>query len=490
MKSFWSGLIILMAMTAFARGDNNIKSAGLAGSWYPGSQAELSSMLDQDLAAVKDVPVNADIAVIVSPHAGYVFSAPVAAYGFKAAAANKKVSTVIILAPSHHISFKGAAVWSEGGFETPLGVAAVDTALAQKILAADKRFSFRQDVFTGIPGRAENSVETQIPLIQKVFPEAKIVPVILGFPPEPDVLKSMAQALALAVGDRDDVLVDVSVDQSHFHSDKEARAIDQVGLNAIEAMDIDALWQGHQDGRMEVDGFHVVATAMMYAKARGFNKAKVLRHATSADVTKDLSSVVGYASIMMYRDRTVPGIQPLSMAQRKRLVHIARTALDAFVRTGKAPAVDEDDARLSVEEGAFVTLTKQGQLRGCIGNIMGQGPLFKTVRAMAVAAASEDPRFNPVTADELNDIDVEVSVLSRPRLARADEIVLGTHGVIVRQGRKGGVFLPQVATETGWSKERFMSELCAQKAGLPPECWKDPLTTIEIFTADVFGEKE
>jgi AmmeMemoRadiSam system protein A len=180
----------------------------------------------------------------------------------------------------------------------------------------------------------------------------------------------------------------------------------------------------------------------------------------------------------------------LSSEQKKRLLAIARTTLDIFVTTGKAPDVDEKDPRLLQEEGAFVTLTKHGQLRGCIGNIIGRGPLFKTVHDMAVSAASEDPRFHPVTADELKDIEVEVSVLSKPRPARADEIVLGKHGVIVSRGFfNRGVFLPQVATETGWSKEKFLSELCSQKAGLPSDCWKDPATTLEIFTAEVFGEK-
>ena len=110
---------------------------------------------------------------------------------------------------------------------------------------------------------------------------------------------------------------------------------------------------------------------------------------------------------------------------------------------------------------------------------------------MAVAAVRDDPRFTPVTAAELKDIRVEVSVLSKPRAVKsADEIIMGKHGVIVRRGMQGGVFLPQVATETGWTKEHFLSELCSQKAGLPPDCWKDPATRLEVFTAEVFGEKE
>jgi AmmeMemoRadiSam system protein A len=181
----------------------------------------------------------------------------------------------------------------------------------------------------------------------------------------------------------------------------------------------------------------------------------------------------------------------LTNAHKKRLLEIARSTVDTFVKTGKIPDFDEKDSRFLQEEGAFVTLTTPAGLRGCIGHIIGEGPLFRTVRDMAVAAASEDPRFTPVTPGELKDVHVEVSVLSKPRTVKdADEIVLGKHGVIVRRGMQGGVFLPQVATETGWTKERFLSELCSQKAGLPPGCWKDPATRLEVFTAEVFGEKE
>ncbi len=487
-------IAVFLAMThSFSFAQENIKEARLAGSWYPGTRAELTRMLDVFFAGVGDPGTSGavDIGVIVSPHAGYPFSGPVAAYGFKAVQ-SKNVSTVIILAPTHHFAFQGAAIWPEGAFTTPLGTVAVDKELADKVIAADKLFSFRRDIFEGKPGQPENSVETQIPFIQRAFPQAKIVPIIMGYPPDPRVIEATAAALVKAVGDREDVLVDVSVDQSHFHPLAQANSIDKAGLDAIEKFDIQGLWDGHAAGRMEVDGFHVVTAAMIYARARGYSSAKVLRHATSADVTADASSVVGYASIIFFRKLERPqGVAPLTAAHKERLLAIARASVDAFVKTGKAPAVDEKDARLLEEEGAFVTLKKQGSLRGCIGNIIGQGPLFMTVRDMAVAAASEDPRFSPVSPAELKDVDVEVSVLSKPRAVKnAGEIIMGTHGVIVRRGARGGVFLPQVATETGWSKERFLSELCSQKAGLPPDCWQDPATTLEVFTAEVFGEKE
>ncbi len=498
-------LIFSMVFMSPIFADDNLKKPNVAGAFYPGNANELSRNVEEYLNSAGQVATSGPVGVIISPHAGYVYSGSVAAYGYKAVS-KQDVKTVIIFSPSHYFPFDGVAVWAAGSFKTPLGQVQVDEEMAREFMAQDQRFKFDRTVF-----EREHGIETQLPFIQKVFPEAKIVPVIFG-QPNLSVAEAVGQALAKVIGQRTDVLVDVSSDQSHFHLDYEARLIDRRGLDAIEAMEIDKFWNGHATGQMEVDAFHAITAAMIYAQQAGYTEAKVLKYATSADKTGDLSRVVGYASVAFSRPagsqpspvavaaeaakppapKAAAGVAELGEGQKKRLLEIARTTLDSFVKTGRAPEVTENDPRLLQEEGAFVTLMKQGHLRGCIGNIIGQGPLFRTVRSMAIAAASEDPRFNPVTEDELKDIDVEISVLSRPRtVLNADEIVLGKHGVIVSRGYfNRGVFLPQVATETGWSKEMFLSELCSQKAGLPRDCWKDPATTLEVFTAEVFGEKE
>ncbi|HSV44007.1 MAG TPA: AmmeMemoRadiSam system protein A, partial [Candidatus Bathyarchaeia archaeon] len=185
------------------------------------------------------------------------------------------------------------------------------------------------------------------------------------------------------------------------------------------------------------------------------------------------------------------GAGTLTPAQKKRLITIALETIRLYVSEGKTMDVQEGDERLNQQEGAFVTIHKHGQLRGCIGNIVGRQPLYLTVRDMAVAAAAQDPRFNPVSKEELREIDIEISVLSEPRPAASpEEIQMGVHGVIVKRGFHQGVFLPQVATETGWSREEFLSQLCGQKAGLPPDAWKDPRTQLLIFTATVFSESD
>ena len=172
------------------------------------------------------------------------------------------------------------------------------------------------------------------------------------------------------------------------------------------------------------------------------------------------------------------------------LLNIAKETVEAKILGKSLTEYEIKDERLNWQEGAFVTLKIRGELRGCIGQIIPSSkPLWQVVRDMAVSASTEDPRFPPVSKSELDKLEYEVSVLSAPeRVDDWQKIELGKHGVIVKQGYQSGVFLPQVATETGWDKETFLSELCSQKAGLAPNCYKDSNTEIQIFTAQVFGE--
>ena len=177
--------------------------------------------------------------------------------------------------------------------------------------------------------------------------------------------------------------------------------------------------------------------------------------------------------------------------QKKRLLEIARRSIEHYLNTAKKLEVSESDPALVEQCGAFVTLHKHNQLRGCIGNIIGNQPLYLTIRDMAVEAAVNDPRFPALSKKELDegDVEIEISVLSPlQKVINPDEIELGKHGVLIRKGYRSGVFLPQVATETGWSKHEFLSNLCAHKAGLSPSAWKDPSTEIYIFSAEVFSE--
>ena len=173
------------------------------------------------------------------------------------------------------------------------------------------------------------------------------------------------------------------------------------------------------------------------------------------------------------------------------MLELAEKAITYYLKNGKRLQIEESDTVLNKEMGAFVTLHKDGRLRGCIGNLIGRGPFYLTVRDMAVEAATGDPRFKPVTLDEMKDIDIEISALSpMEKIDDPQKIEMGKHGVMVRSGFTSGVYLPQVATETGWSREEFMNSLCAEKAGIPENSWKTGKCEIYIFTAEVFGGKE
>ncbi len=175
--------------------------------------------------------------------------------------------------------------------------------------------------------------------------------------------------------------------------------------------------------------------------------------------------------------------------QKKRLLKVARDTIAEYAKTKKILDVKESDPLLNESLGAFVTLHKNKKLRGCIGMTIGRGPLCLTIRNMAIAAAFEDTRFMPVTEEEVDDIDIEISVLSKMKLINdPEEIVMGKHGVLVKSGFRSGLFLPQVAAEFAYSKEEFLSVLCAEKAGLPSDAWKKEGIEIYIFTAEIFKE--
>lgn len=183
----------------------------------------------------------------------------------------------------------------------------------------------------------------------------------------------------------------------------------------------------------------------------------------------------------------------LTQDQRRELLQIARRALVLYFEHGRTPEFESDDPTFLQPAGAFVSLHRraptghQPRLRGCIGTFDGRDPLIDTVTRMAIAAATQDPRFEAVRADELPGLEIEISVLSPRRDARAEEVEVGRHGVYISHGSHRGVLLPQVAMEHGWDRETFLDHTC-QKAGLPKQAWRDTETRIQIFSAEVFGE--
>ncbi|MDQ7778407.1 MAG: AmmeMemoRadiSam system protein A [Planctomycetota bacterium] len=180
----------------------------------------------------------------------------------------------------------------------------------------------------------------------------------------------------------------------------------------------------------------------------------------------------------------------LSPSDKKTLLQIARETIASIVQSRKRPAFDVTSPALTANGAAFVTLNKRGQLRGCIGHVDATGPLWSTVRDMATAAATQDPRFHPVTKDEVAQLHIEISVMTpMKKVSSPEEIVVGKHGLMMVRSFRSGLLLPQVATEYGWTREEFLQHTCL-KAGMSPDAWKDPATEIYCFSAEVFGEEE
>jgi len=461
-----------------------IRPPAVAGSWYPGDADELTQMVDGFLAAVKPVD-GAPIGLIV-PHAGYVYSGPVAAYGFRQLEQGEYDVAVVIAADHQPPISNPISVWAEGGFETPLGVVPVDVELAQALVAADPRITFD-------PAAHENEhpIEIELPFLQRVCPGCRIVPVLMGADDE-ETVQALANALLSVLPGKRAVVI-ASSDLSHYPTYDDALVVDGATLGAIETGD-PARVRGTIEALMAA-GFPNLATCacgegpilvtMRVAAGLGADTVTVLRYANSADSPQgNKEQVVGYGAVMFWRYEP----PDLTEAQREELLSLARTTIAEYLKTGEIPDYKTDDPVLTRRSGAFVTLKEHGELRGCIGHMRADTPLYRVVQEMAVSAATSDPRFPPMTADELGEVSIEISVLSPlRRLTDTQQIEVGTHGLMIFKDGHQGVLLPQVPVEQGWDREEFLENLCL-KAGLLPDCWREE-AALYTFTAVVFSEE-
>lgn len=225
--------LVVMARPVFPQ---NIKLPNVSGQFYDADPKKLSQDVGAYLKDADTIPVEDDVQIVIAPHAGYMYSGSVAGYSFKAVS-QKKFKTIVILAPSHFYGFAKASVWSQGGFQTPLGTVVVDEEFAQKLSAFDEQFVFDQQAY-----QKEHSLEVEIPFLQKTFADFKIVPVILGQMSYANCQK-LAVALDQLIGKRSDVLVVVSSDMSHYHDGKAAKTMDEASLDSIKKLEAKDLYQ-------------------------------------------------------------------------------------------------------------------------------------------------------------------------------------------------------------------------------------------------------
>ena len=470
--------LALVTALPCAASDTNPKARppAVAGLFYPHGSEELRETVLTFLRKARGVDMPSKIRGLVSPHAGYVYSGIVAAAGYRQI--HSSIKTVFLLGPSHRYPLRGASVAGVKAYRTPLGkVPVASLALTLKKLP----------LFESIPEahEREHCLEVQLPFLQVKLRDFEIIPILMNRT-DPE---AVATTLAPHIGE--DTLVVASSDLSHYYSYETAVTSDRICTSAI---------SGGKFSDMplcEACGKQAVLILMHIAKIKGW-RGILIDYRNSGDTAGGKNRVVGYASIGFVDGKEVSGKmkQTLSAHDRKTLLKLARSAIEAkLVKGAKLEAPESPSAALTQERGCFVTLHKHGQLRGCIGTIEPVSSLVECVERNAQSAAFHDPRFSPLSAEELSAIDIEVSALTVPeRLHFKDAEELksklepNVHGVILSRGSNRSTFLPQVWKQLP-DHEQFLEHLCL-KGRMSPKAWQDPKTTVEVYQAEVFGEED
>ncbi len=453
----------------------DVRKPVVAGAFYPGIATELARRVDRFLDNVEQRKVEGKLIAIIVPHAGYDYSGQVAAYAYKEVE-GRSFKRVILMGASHRLSFDGISVGEYDYYQTPLGRVKVDREFINELVKSGGKIGFVREAHEG-----EHSLEVQLPFLQTVLKENfEIVPIIFG---NSSFQNSQFLALNLVKLVDDETLIVCSTDLSHYHDYNTAKKMDQAAVDAVLKNDIELFAAMLEKGSCEACAVPAVITTMLVAPAVGANRVQLLKYANSGDVSGDRSRVVGYASIAYSYESS-----PLSVEEKKQLLKIARGSLEKHLTGKRLPEVKIGAGALAERRGAFVTLTKHGQLRGCIGYIQPIKPLAEAVQDMAIAAATKDMRFSPVTGNELKEIEIEISVLSKlEKVKDVDEIKIGRDGLYIIKGWRSGLLLPQVATDWGWNREQFLEQVC-QKAGLPKDAWREKDAVLYRFSAEIFHE--
>jgi AmmeMemoRadiSam system protein B/AmmeMemoRadiSam system protein A len=497
------------------------REPALAGAWYPDGRAALLSAAHLLMRVGQpDPPPPVRPIALVVPHAGWNYSGPVAGTAYRLLHPGD-FDRVVVVGPSHHEAFRGYALDDASAYRTPIG----GVPLCEGAFAALEGPEARP-----LPAAVgpEHSVEIQVPFLQAALGRFCLVPVLVG-ETSPEDERAFAARLA-KLDDRRTLFV-FSSDFSHYGprfdyqpfgplseaTNARVRAMNERAVTLLSRGDADGFRAYLGETGNTICGRNGLATMLeLLAKVAPAAHATVLGAYASSDIAglKDDSSV-SYVAMAFVRDggtlaeaplvappqlRDAPPDTPkLPLDDAVRLVRLARAALDTELR-----GTDDLERQLSdwprgsdreARQGVFVTLNRKGaeaarlgKLRGCIGQPEPTYPLYYgTVRA-ALDAALHDPRFPPVTAEELPRLGVEVTVLSPHRpIASPGEIRLGTHGIVLQKDGHAALFLPQVAPEQGWGVEETLDALC-EKAGLPRGAWREGGARLSVFTGQVIEE--
>jgi len=466
----------------------------VAGLFYPDEEATLAQTI---VGLLENAPEHhvPGLKALVCPHAGYAYSGLTAASAYKTLA-GRDVKTVVILAASHYAAFQGASVPNVDAYQTPLGTVPISE--KAQALVKTSPFVLEPKCFVqrppwwrqasksappageDTPETWEHSVEVQVPFLQQVLKGFKILPIVFGTA-DPE---QVAKALAAILDDKTVVLA--SSDLSHYHAYETAKRLDGRCVKAICDLNLDEMKDQEACGKLPI------LTLMHLGRLKEW-KTRLLDYRNSGDTSGEKDRVVGYTAVAFYE----PAPEGFAAAERSFLLDLARRTLTNVATNGGLPVLRSDDvpAKLRETKACFVTLTKAGSLRGCIGHIQPQEALYLAVIHNAQGAARHDPRFPPVGADEAGEIKIEISVLTEPQPLRFDspEDLLArlrphTDGVLLRIGPRNATFLPQVWSQIP-DKVQFLNRL-AQKAGCEPSAWRGKDTAVLTYRVEAFHESE
>jgi len=480
----------------------NIREPAVAGRFYSGTGPELTKQVNSLLRNAHSETLPGKPIALISPHAGYQYSGTVAASGYDAI---KKYNykRVIIIAPTHrygsHIG--GASILNVEYYKTPLGLIKVDTGICNNLLNNPPYFGTLEKAHAG-----EHSLETQLPFLQMALDDFKIVPILIGRLND-EIADFLAEKIRPFI--EEDTLVIASSDFTHYGPsygymprfkeksiESSIKKLDYGSFERILALDFNGFKEYKKATGINACGFAPVALLLKLLPDDA--QGKILHYETSGNLTGDFTNSVSYASIIFTRgqksSKVIDEDTKLDENEQSTLIKVARDTLETYVEKRELPDIDSGKytftQKLKEKRGVFVTLNKNGNLRGCIGHILPRESLCNAVMDNTVNSSTKDMRFAPVSKDELSEIDIDISVLSPiKKISGLEQFIPGLHGIIIRMGGMNAVFLPQVATEQGWDKDETLNHLC-RKAGLPVYAWKDEGMEFFIFTAQVFHEEK
>ncbi len=488
-------MILLLTLAGHAIAQVNTRPPAVAGSFYSSDPDILRKDLEFLFSRALPGSTPGQVLAIIAPHAGYPYSGEVAASSYRQVDATKSYKNVFLIGSSHSYAFEGAAIYQSGDFETPLGMVPVNHELTEELTSKESVFIKRDQAHLN-----EHSLEVQLPFLQYYLEkDFKLVPILLGTH-SPRTCQKIARALEPYL--TEDNLFVISADFSHYPDYRSATEVDIKTAKAICSNSTQEFLSAIEDNEEKnipnlatsACAWPAILTLLYMTEQKTDDISyKLVQYQNSGDSPHgDKSRVVGYCSITVSNEGTKNEARfMLSTEDKKDLLEIARLTLDNYIGKGKIQPVNNENysAVLETHTGAFVTLQKNGNLRGCIGRFQPEQPLYQVVRDMTISASTKDYRFKPVTPAELEEIELEISVLTPlVRIQDPSEIMLGLHGIYIKKGSNSGTFLPQVATQTGWTLEEFLGHCARDKAQIGWNGWKD--AEIYTYEALIFSEHE